>query len=157
MDTRYKVVWFSFIHIAYRFPPSRPESTNVYSDLSTRWQSIVAATEAMTAHWNSRYSWDSAIVAMIHDGISQTTSALTALMQLLFRLTMCFAYNYIDSTECCWNISNVSLLMVMFCALSFLWMDWHFRASKTFFEPFRIKRWSLYKVWVGLHGWYISG
>ncbi|KAJ8657471.1 hypothetical protein O0I10_006773 [Lichtheimia ornata] len=143
-----------FIHVlflficaaAYRFPPTRPEPTNVYSDLATRWHNIIAATVAMTAHWKSRYSWDSAIVAMVHDSISHVTNALTTMVQWLFRLTICFCYNDIDNIGCSWNLSDISMLVVLFFTLSFLWMDWHYRASKTFFEPFRIKRWSLYKL-----------
>lgn len=148
------LIFFFQQPIAYRFPPTRPESTNVYSDLVTRWHNIIAATVAMTAHWKSRYSWDSAIVAMVHDSISHVTNALTTMVQWLFRLTICFCYNDIDNIGCSWNLSDISMLVVFFFTLSFLWMDWHYRASKTFFEPFRIKRWSLYKV--SYHWWMFS-
>ena len=138
------IVW---TYIALWYPPIRPEDTDLMTDITRFWESLSTNIALSTTSFRDaplKFTFSQ----VAKDGLMFVIQRTWDIAQIIHTSTICLVAPEKEES-CQWDISNHAILLLVICFISFLWMDWHPKASKTYFEESRIQRWGIYKVkWI---------
>ncbi|KAI8142887.1 Ima1 N-terminal domain-containing protein [Fennellomyces sp. T-0311] len=127
---------------AYWYPPIRHGHISLSASAKRAWGSFAASVALSTSYLrDERFTLSRFVRDALMLGIQSTWN----IAQLLHQATLCFVAPE-GADSCQWDYSNHAILFAAVSIFSWLWMDWHPKASKTYFEETRVKRWGIYKV-----------
>ncbi|KAI7848654.1 Ima1 N-terminal domain-containing protein [Circinella umbellata] len=137
------MTWFICFYALW-YPPIRRENTDLMADITRFWESSSTTIVISTISFrdtSSKFTFSQ----VAKSGLMFVIQTTWNIAQIIHTSTLCLVAPEKEES-CQWDISNHALFLSIICFISFLWMDWHPKASKTYFEESRIQRWGIYKT-----------
>ncbi|KAI9248299.1 Ima1 N-terminal domain-containing protein [Phascolomyces articulosus] len=127
---------------AFWYPPIRHNEADLITDIKGSWEAF-ATYFALSTISIQNLSLKFTFSQVAKSGLMFVIQRISYMGQILHNYTVCLVAPEKEES-CQWDVSNHATLFLIVCLISFIWMNWHPKASKTYFEESRIQRWGIY-------------